>query len=148
MSVYSPDPGWLCLNVDGAVSRTSGLGSIGSLIRDTNGCWIVGFHKSVGILDALHAELWAIFSGLQLAWSNAAPSFSSLVRAITRIRSKGWMTDICWLPRVENHIADAIAKLPIPPSHCATLFHEPPEAIQLLVNIDCIGPMPCEPKSA
>ncbi|KAK8643656.1 hypothetical protein V6N13_012939 [Hibiscus sabdariffa] len=54
--------------LDGAVSQTLGYGSIDGLVRDSRGNWaigwLIGFHKAVGILDAFHAELWAILSGL------------------------------------------------------------------------------------
>ncbi|KAK9007145.1 hypothetical protein V6N11_050978 [Hibiscus sabdariffa] len=63
----APEQGWVCLNVDGAVLLQSGLGAIGGLARDSVGDWLVGFSKPVGHSDALHTELWAIYTGLKFA---------------------------------------------------------------------------------
>ncbi|KAE8722761.1 hypothetical protein F3Y22_tig00013680pilonHSYRG00053 [Hibiscus syriacus] len=71
----APDSGCCCLNVDGAVSQPSGEGAIDGLIRDNDGNWIIGFHKAVGILDALHAELWAMHDGLLFSWQQGFESF-------------------------------------------------------------------------
>ncbi|KAK9005733.1 hypothetical protein V6N11_043155 [Hibiscus sabdariffa] len=64
------EPGWACLNVDGSVTPNSRAASIGGLIRDHLGNWISGFTKSIGISNVLRSKLWAIFNGLQVAWSH------------------------------------------------------------------------------
>ncbi|KAK8533028.1 hypothetical protein V6N12_076309 [Hibiscus sabdariffa] len=51
------------------VDCNSSYGKAGSVIRDANGEWFVGFHKYLGISHPLHAELWGILEGLRVAWS-------------------------------------------------------------------------------
>ncbi|KAK9029784.1 hypothetical protein V6N11_026886 [Hibiscus sabdariffa] len=68
-AIWKPlEQGWICLNVDGAVSLQFGVGAIGGLARNSLGEWLVGFSKTLGHSDALRAELWAIYDGLKLAW--------------------------------------------------------------------------------
>ncbi|KAK8537620.1 hypothetical protein V6N12_043773 [Hibiscus sabdariffa] len=83
-----PAEGWICLNTDGAISS---------------------------LTDPLQAELWDILLGLRLAWENgfekilvqsdnkeaikrlnettSASAPCALVRAITKLRNRGWLTD-------------------------------------------------------
>ncbi|KAE8666141.1 hypothetical protein F3Y22_tig00112507pilonHSYRG00062 [Hibiscus syriacus] len=61
---------WYTLNTNEAVHKISFLGSMGGLIRNMNGGWIIGFNKPVGISTPLQDELWGIFEGLQLALSH------------------------------------------------------------------------------
>ncbi|KAK9039463.1 hypothetical protein V6N11_014663 [Hibiscus sabdariffa] len=51
-------------------SDSIGFGSVGGVFRDNAGSWISGFGRVIGITDALHAELWAIYEGLCIAWQN------------------------------------------------------------------------------
>ncbi|KAL4295600.1 hypothetical protein GQ457_12G010160 [Hibiscus cannabinus] len=126
------DPGWICLNVDGAVSKGTNAGAIGGLFRDHSGAWIAGFQQAIGKCSPLHAELWDLFIGLQYAWElgltilqiqtdckevvnmiyalDADRSVFSLVRAIAKLRQKCWITDIIWVPRDGNRAADMLAK--------------------------------------
>ncbi|KAE8708458.1 hypothetical protein F3Y22_tig00110339pilonHSYRG00084 [Hibiscus syriacus] len=60
-----PEPGWICLNVDAAVSSTTSFDIIGGLFRDQTGSWLSGFQKAIGIVPVLQAELWAILSTFQ-----------------------------------------------------------------------------------
>ncbi|KAK8520480.1 hypothetical protein V6N12_004417 [Hibiscus sabdariffa] len=127
------DEGWVCLNTDGAVSSSTGYGSVGGIFRTHDGSWLLGFNKSVGVIQSFQSKLWAIFYGLQIARDNGfvhlliqtdcleavtrlnAPSAGSdvnaLVRAIVRLRSAGETTIVRWIPRVENKLAVAMAKL-------------------------------------
>ncbi|KAK8494403.1 hypothetical protein V6N12_002352 [Hibiscus sabdariffa] len=66
----NPEPGCLCLNVDGAVSLRTGKATIGGLLRDTAGNFIFGFSKFIGSTHSLHSELWSLYMSLQLAWDH------------------------------------------------------------------------------
>jgi len=44
----------------------SGFG--GGVLRDSDGTWLCGFSRFIGISDNLHAELLAIMHGLKLSW--------------------------------------------------------------------------------
>ncbi|KAK8527582.1 hypothetical protein V6N12_054788 [Hibiscus sabdariffa] len=109
---------------------------IGGAIHNFEGDWIVGFVKSIGFSNCLHAELWAVFEGLKLAWEfgferlliqsdsqqavdlvnsvSADSSILSLVRVIVRLRQKCWLTDVKWIPRDSNRLTDALIKLADP----------------------------------
>ncbi|KAK9019344.1 hypothetical protein V6N11_053869 [Hibiscus sabdariffa] len=52
-----PRSGWICINVDGAVHLNTSMGSIGGLIRDSEGSWIMGFNRSLGLTSIFNAEL-------------------------------------------------------------------------------------------
>ncbi|KAE8695694.1 hypothetical protein F3Y22_tig00110694pilonHSYRG00302 [Hibiscus syriacus] len=62
-----PPTGWLCLNSDGVVSSSAGEGSVGCVISDSDGGWIVGFNKNIDISSILQVELWGIYEGLIIA---------------------------------------------------------------------------------
>ncbi|KAK8707268.1 hypothetical protein V6N13_058329 [Hibiscus sabdariffa] len=111
----------LCLNVDGGVSPSTRIGYIGGLMRDQEGGWLFSFHKSIGIVSPLYAELWAILTGLQFAWDKGIPSLrvqsnckealnliqyrsaihSSilLVQATTNLVRRYWSVHFQWVPR-------------------------------------------------
>ncbi|XP_039039774.1 uncharacterized protein LOC120177842 [Hibiscus syriacus] len=44
--------------------------SVGGVIRSSEGIWLTGFHKSIGIVTPIQVELWAIYIGLHVAWSH------------------------------------------------------------------------------
>ncbi|XP_039008432.1 uncharacterized protein LOC120136477 [Hibiscus syriacus] len=75
LSWRKPPTAWFCLNTDASVSTSSGLGLIGGVIRDYTGNWMTGFHKCVGITNPLQAELWGVFTGLQIAWNYGIMGF-------------------------------------------------------------------------
>ncbi|KAK9006390.1 hypothetical protein V6N11_035431 [Hibiscus sabdariffa] len=64
----TPSPPWFCLNTNGSVCSRSNYARSDDVIRDSNGAWIAGFGRGIGIADAFTAELWAIYDGLLLAW--------------------------------------------------------------------------------
>ncbi|MFQ6647404.1 hypothetical protein Gotur_020781 [Gossypium turneri] len=56
-------------NVDGAIHMMNSWSSMGRVIREAKGKWIVGFRKATGVGKIINAKLWAVFTGLELAWS-------------------------------------------------------------------------------
>lgn len=62
-----PQHGWFKLNTDRVVHRESLTAGCGGLIRDENGCWVLGFHRFLGICSVLMAEAWGLLEGLTLA---------------------------------------------------------------------------------
>ncbi|KAH7845021.1 hypothetical protein Vadar_034277 [Vaccinium darrowii] len=56
------------INADGFLPRDLGLAGIGGLIRDANGFWVRGFMQCIGHASALHAEICAVYMGMQVAW--------------------------------------------------------------------------------
>ncbi|KAE8672478.1 hypothetical protein F3Y22_tig00111841pilonHSYRG00327 [Hibiscus syriacus] len=106
-----------------------------------------GLAKSIGVSTVLQVELWAIYVGLQVAWDygleipqiqtdnkqvvnllddhNAIAHFLSLVRAITNMRKRAWITNILWIPREDNQVADNLTKT-APPRHFQLVIHDTP----------------------
>ncbi|KAK8593727.1 hypothetical protein V6N12_045802 [Hibiscus sabdariffa] len=123
----NPEPGWLCLNVDGAVSLNTGKVSIGGLLRDLVGNFIFGFSKFIDCTNSLHAELWSLLVDLQLAWAYGVNFLQvqtdckkvlqllqdphvdscsiSLVRSIRQLWRKAWFIDLTWTSRSSNKAA-------------------------------------------
>ncbi|KAE8735646.1 hypothetical protein F3Y22_tig00000340pilonHSYRG00999 [Hibiscus syriacus] len=125
-----PDKGFY-LNTDAAVDSISSLGSASGVVRSSEGVWMTGFHKSVGITSPLQVELWAIYIGLQVALHysvellqiqsdsiqaiqllnnpTSASASLPLVRAISSLRWRRWYTDFLWTPREGNMVTDGMA---------------------------------------
>ncbi|XP_070029924.1 uncharacterized protein LOC142161974 [Nicotiana tabacum] len=55
------------LNCDGAFSSTNNATGIGGLFRNSNGDWIIGYHKAIHASSSIHAELLALLEGLRIA---------------------------------------------------------------------------------
>ncbi|KAK8531675.1 hypothetical protein V6N12_053140 [Hibiscus sabdariffa] len=137
-----------------------GIGSVGGLFCMNNGSWISGFNKTMEIADLLQTEVWGILLGLRLAWENgfekvlvqsdnkeaikrlnATKSDSDpciLVRTITKLRNRGWMTDAQWIPREVNKFADRLAKLDNLPNYDVIIFSQPPECLLSLLDFDLL----------
>lgn len=62
-----PKEGWVKINTDGAKKSSTGLASVGGLLRDHRGNWIKGFTIKIGDADSFSAELWGLREGLRLA---------------------------------------------------------------------------------
>ncbi|KAE8721874.1 hypothetical protein F3Y22_tig00014862pilonHSYRG00016 [Hibiscus syriacus] len=156
-----PPAGWMCLNTDGAVSLSTGRGSIGGAIRDSHGVWMVGFSKNIGISSILQAELLGIYIGLTIAQSsgftkiivqsdstwaikilddiNAIRSHIPLVQAIAGLRMCAWELRFQWVPRCSNYVADRLAKF-APACHFYLVqYASPPLGIMDLLAIDSIA---------
>lgn len=57
------------LNVDGCSKGNPGVAGAGGLIRDSMGTWMQNFAVNTGICTSVRAELWAVVTGLDLAWT-------------------------------------------------------------------------------
>ncbi|KAF7812131.1 ribonuclease H [Senna tora] len=64
--VLPPGAGWLKFNVDVMVKDSLRIAPCGGVLRDCAG---KGFVRKLGWCDTLLAELWAILSALEVAWS-------------------------------------------------------------------------------
>ncbi|KAL4353002.1 hypothetical protein GQ457_06G021180 [Hibiscus cannabinus] len=127
----APPHGSVKLNVDAAVFPTDHTAGVGGVIRDENGCWILGFARFVGRCDVLIAELWAIYDGLVQAWNTGFSSVklesdcleatciitsqsdaltsSALVASIKELLSRAWTIVVRHVPRLSNSVANRLA---------------------------------------
>ncbi|MCI51897.1 putative non-LTR retroelement reverse transcriptase, partial [Trifolium medium] len=62
-----PPEGWVKLNCDGSRNNRVGIAGCGGLLRVSDGRWIKGYSQKLGAGDALHAEMWGMYLGLDLA---------------------------------------------------------------------------------
>ncbi|KAK9015916.1 hypothetical protein V6N11_007004 [Hibiscus sabdariffa] len=152
--------GCLCLNVDGAVSLNTGKATIGGLLRDTAGNFIFGFSKYIGFTNSLHAELWALYVGLQLAWDHGVNFLQiqtdckrvlellhdtnvdscpiSLVRSIHQFWRRAWYVDLIWVPRSSNQAADSMARIANCSSFDLLFFSDPPAQLHDVLTTDAL----------
>jgi len=56
------------LNCDGACKGNGEHAGCDGLLRQSNGTWIKGFSRKIGACDALHAEMWGLYLGLDMTW--------------------------------------------------------------------------------
>jgi len=64
----NPPEGWIKLNSDGACKGSGEYSGCGGLFRDSEGRWIKDYIRKIGVCDALHAEIWGMYLGLEMAW--------------------------------------------------------------------------------
>lgn len=64
-----PNAGWYKFNSDGSSLGNPGRAGGGGLICDSNGVWIKGFTRNIGISSSVEVELWALRDGLSLCIS-------------------------------------------------------------------------------
>jgi ribonuclease HI len=85
---------WIKLNVDGCSNGNLGTAGAGGILRDNLGTWCKGFAINIGICSPVKVELWAVITGLELAWSVRIRrvilelDFSLVVQLITRLTVK------------------------------------------------------------
>ncbi|GMI89906.1 hypothetical protein HRI_002659900 [Hibiscus trionum] len=159
-----PPSGFICVNVDGSIRAPSGLGLIGGVFRDDSGSWLLGFQQTMGIATAFTTELWAIWTGLFLAWENGfekvqvqsdcrtavdmvmdghAPSSPTpLVRAIAAWRERSWFTEVIWVPRERNITTDKLSKSQNCSNRDLTVLDQPPSFLFSCLHRDRTGAVP------
>lgn len=67
ISWHAPHKNWYKLNTDGAYKNCATNSGIGGVFRYHTGNWIIGFQKQDTAISPIHAELQAIYEGLQIA---------------------------------------------------------------------------------
>ncbi|KAF7833600.1 hypothetical protein G2W53_015933 [Senna tora] len=157
-----PECGSLKFNVDGSCWRHNSSISCGGVLRDSDGRWITGFVRRMGKGNSLTAEMWAIYSSLQIAWDNRLKDIiieTDSLLAITLIKDgvdrfhplKPLVSAICNLAdrigninfthsfREGNRVANALASS----GHCMDFglysLDIPPSSCILLVEDDIRG---------
>lgn len=66
---WLPPPSlWLKCNIDSSVRGEDNSAGCGGVCRDSMGNWVFGFSRNMGSSNVLWAELWAIYTMINLAW--------------------------------------------------------------------------------
>ena len=71
---FHPPANWVKLNTDGSFIGNPDLAGGGGLIRNTNGEWVRGFARAIGITTSAATELWAIHNGIRLCIALKCPA--------------------------------------------------------------------------
>ncbi|KAL4352609.1 hypothetical protein GQ457_06G035460 [Hibiscus cannabinus] len=159
---WSPPPnGWLCLNSDASLSHSSGVGSVGGVVRDHSGAFLFSYSKSIGTTTVLQAELWGILEGLRIArdrgcvriqvQSDSADAINllsppsmlspfSLVRSIAIFCAGDCDIVFSTIPREANMVADFMSKLDSSSSIAIYDSVSPTPGLRDLLHRDSFGP--------
>jgi ribonuclease HI len=127
-----PREGWIKLNCDGAHKSSINLSGCGGLLRNSNGTFLKGYARKIGSCDALHAEMWGMYIGMDLARRqgithlqvesdskvlvdmvtgncNTNGNISTLIRRIRDLKNMNWQVQINHTWREGNKSADWLA---------------------------------------
>jgi ribonuclease HI len=127
-----PREGWIKLNCDGAHKSSINLSGCGGLLRNSNGTFLKGYARKIGSCDALHAEMWGMYIGMDLARRqgithlqvesdskvlvdmvtgncNANGNVPTLIRRIRDLKNMNWQVQINHTWREGNRSADWLA---------------------------------------
>jgi ribonuclease HI len=152
----------MILNVDGSSIGNPGISGYGGTIRNADGAWIHGFFGNLGVSNILHAELMAIFKGLQLAWelnirnlwcySDSVTAlklisepvdewhhYAAIIRNIKEILNRNWHVVILHTYREGNACADFLAKHGARNNRGFTSIAIPPAGLNLCLLADASG---------
>ncbi|KAF7826674.1 ribonuclease H [Senna tora] len=128
-----PMVGWIKVNTDGVVCRSSRKAGCGGIIRDNYGNCFKGFVSNLGYALVLSAKLWGLYHGLVSAWNlgfrkmELEISFSQAIKMIQTLReavsnlnplqhkiscllARDWEVKATHIPRNANGCANTIAK--------------------------------------
>ncbi|KAF7822494.1 ribonuclease H [Senna tora] len=156
-----PMVGWIKVNSDGAVCRSSRRAACGGLIRDNFGNWIKGYAVNLGHASVLSAELWGIVHGLSITWDlgfrkveiesdsshainliqspwDVSSNFHPLQQKIACLLSRNWEVKATQISRSANECADTIAKNSLASSTGLTILDVPPCTVASVMMRDLI----------
>jgi ribonuclease HI len=149
------------LNTDGAYKADQAAGC-GGVIRGSQGEWLGGFAKGVGLCSAFAAELWGVLEGLTQVYRmgfrkveleidseavvsvlkngcSKSSSGCSLLKRIWHLLAKDWVVEISHIYREANHCADALANLGCSHDSHLRVFDSCPSFMKDLYNLDLLG---------
>ncbi|KAK7259832.1 hypothetical protein RIF29_25447 [Crotalaria pallida] len=160
-----PSVGWIRINSDGSCRVNSHEVGCGCVIRGSNGEWIRGYSKYLGVSSSpLIAELWGVLEGLQLAWNldfkmvelhldsleafnllsgSHAGSYQGLglISRISSLINRDWKVEINHIYRDSNRVADCMAKLSFSVDHPSdlALYSTPPPDVNQALLLDLLS---------
>ncbi|KAF7809227.1 putative ribonuclease H-like domain-containing protein [Senna tora] len=151
------------INVDASSNRDGdGSASCGGLARDEYGRFICGFNRHLGSCNTLHAELWGILKGLEMARylelrkvqlesdsllaiklikdppGQAHPS-AALILKIISLLNKEWEVKLRHIYREGNMAADLLARNCTNCSRETCLYRSPPNFLIQILEKDRSG---------
>lgn len=153
-----PEIGWIKGNVDGA-NREEGRAASCGVFRNSTGRWVAGFSRGLGSMDKFLAELWGIFTGIQLAWTKGfrrvcfefdsrasvnliangcvvGHPLSQLISSINELRSKDWTVELRWCYRESNGAANWLASSALEMLLETRVLEDPPDGLKQILERD------------
>jgi len=158
-----PPEGWIKLNSDGTCKGNNDVSGCGGLFRNSDGRWIKGYMKKIGSCDALHAEMWGVYLGLEMAWRDRIPQLivesdskllidmityncnlggivPILVKHIHNLLSMDWQVQVLHTLREGNRSADWLANNSLSlDSYRCSMVESPPNDLHSLLFDDFFG---------
>jgi len=158
-----PVDGWVKLNCDGACKGNGELVGCGGLFRQPDGKLIKGFSCKIGACDTLHAKMWGLYLGLDMAWREGLSHLivesdskvlvdmvsnnckingviPSLIRRIQELLRRDWHTQVIHTWREGNRCADWLANFSFSLDSWNLLVLEtPPSELRRLLFDDISG---------
>jgi ribonuclease HI len=159
---WKPPPvGWVKLNSDGACKHDGSAGC-GGIIRGSDGEWLGGFAKKLGICSAYVAELWGVYEGLRLArrlgfnvvelnvdsllvanvlnsHRCSSPMGRALVAKIRSLIAMDWEVVVKHSYREANQCADALASCGVTLDDGFCFYESCPTHLSQLLVADVMG---------
>ncbi|KAK8365582.1 hypothetical protein V6Z12_A02G065500 [Gossypium hirsutum] len=98
-----PPERWHKLNKDGGVNNATGAVVGGDFIRDSSGCWVMGYSWSIGCC--------LIRAAMDLVTAVTREEMLELVMAVRGLLSRSWQVSVSHVLRGANTAADSVTKL-------------------------------------
>jgi ribonuclease HI len=164
-----PQDGWFKLNCDGAHKSSINLSGCGGLLRNSYGICVSSFARKIGSCDALHAEMWGMYIGMDLARRQGITHLQvesdskvlvdmvtgnckvngripTLIRRIRDLKTLDWQVQINHTWREGNRSADWLANFSLTlDSFDLHIVETPPRELRSLIFDDLSGA--CMPRS-
>ncbi|KAL9433259.1 hypothetical protein AB3S75_028147 [Citrus x aurantiifolia] len=152
---------WCKLNTNGT-RKQSGVASVGGLLRDQSGRWIIGFGMNIGMCLVTMAELWGLYQGQYMAWQQGCRwisvevdslcvtqlvsnpvahtyEYAPLLQAIKDLIKQDWHIVVRHVYRKANHAADFLANYALSTPLGFHIFHKPPPGLASIITHDTYG---------
>ncbi|KAE8708348.1 Elongator complex protein 4 [Hibiscus syriacus] len=143
------------VNTDGSRKTRNGFATCGGVIHSSDGSWILGFTKVLGICSIVEAKLWGIHEGLSHAWNlgerqiileadslevirmlQGNANRDSVFTLLDRVRfllNQEWTVTSKHINWDANKVADKLARLAAARGDDQTIFYSPsPELLSLI----------------
>ncbi|KAE8696542.1 putative calcium-binding protein CML28 [Hibiscus syriacus] len=118
---WQPPPhNWCKINTDRSHNIGSGFASYGGVFRSSNGGWMFGFSKLIGICSIVEAELWGIHEGLFHGWNLGERLITVETDSLDAVRM------LKHISRNANKVTDKLAKIAATRGEVHMVFSTPP----------------------
>ncbi|KAE8658336.1 hypothetical protein F3Y22_tig00116971pilonHSYRG00198 [Hibiscus syriacus] len=132
---FPPLSGFLKLNTDGASQGNPGVAGADGLLRNEAADWILGFTAHLGICTSVAAELYAIRTGLSLAWNSLHP-LGTIIEDVRSLKARNWIIKFQHTYREGNFCVDVLSKMACTIDEELMVFYSPLTEISSFLDAD------------